>query len=138
MEQADMERYVAGRTEVEQHQPGYMLLTFNQVQMAIISDTAHDRMRIIAPVVSYDELDESTKDTIMQANFRSALDARYAVSNGILYSAFIHPLAPLTEAELQSAMLQVANLVLTYGEQYSSGELVYGGVAGENEPQTRQ
>lgn len=138
MEQADMERYVAGRTEVEQHQPGYMLLTFNQVQMAIISDTAHDRMRIIAPVVSYDELDESTKDTIMQANFRSALDARYAVSNGILYSVFIHPLAPLTEAELQSAMLQVANLVLTYGEQYSSGELVYGGVAGENEPQTRQ
>jgi len=138
MEQADMERYVAGRTEVEQHQPGYMLFTFNQVQMAIISDTAHDRMRIIAPVVSYDELDESTKDTIMQANFRSALDARYAVSNGILYSAFIHPLAPLTEAQLQSAMLQVANLVLTYGEQYSSGDLVYGGVAGENEPQTRQ
>lgn len=138
MDQADMERYIAGCSEVEQHQPGYVLFTFNQVQMAVISDVAHDRMRIIAPVLSYDELDESAKDALMEANFRSALDARYAVSNGVLYSAFIHPMSPLTEVQLQSAMMQVSSLVHTYGTQYSSGELVYGGVAGENDEQVRQ
>jgi len=138
MDQADMERYIAGRTEVEQHQPGYVLFTFNQVQMAAISDVSHDRMRIIAPILSYDELDESAKDSIMEANFRSALDARYGVSNGVLYAAYIHPLSPLTEQELASAMSQVANLVLTYGESYSSGELIYGGVAGENDGSTQQ
>jgi hypothetical protein len=138
MDQADMERYIAGLAVVEQHQPGYVLFTFNQVQMAAISDVVHDRMRIIAPVTSYDELDEAAKDTIMEANFRSALDARYAVSNGVLYSAYIHQLSPLTEAQLQSAMMQVSNLLLTYGGQYSSGELLYGGVAGENDTPTRQ
>ena len=138
MDQASMERYVAGRSEVMQHEPGYLLFKFSQVQMALVSDTTHDRMRIIAPVLSYDELDEAAKDAVMEANFRSALDARYAVSNGVLYAAFIHPLSGLNEAQLQSAMDQVANLTHTYGSSYSSGQLVYGEVAGENEPHTQQ
>jgi len=137
MDQQGMERYVAGRSEVLQHEPGYLLFKFSQVSMAVISDAEHDRMRIIAPVVSYDELDEAAKDAVMEANFRSALDARYAVSNGVLYAAFIHPMVALSEQQLQAAIDQVANLVHTYGSSYSSGQLVYGGVAGDNDGKTQ-
>ncbi|MEE8126039.1 MAG: hypothetical protein V3T42_09525, partial [Nitrospirales bacterium] len=54
-------------------------------------------------------------------------DARYAVSQGILYSAFIHPLSTLDEGMLKSAMDQVANLALSFGSEYTSGSLVFGG-----------
>lgn len=64
---------------------------------------------------------------VLEANFHSALDARYATSDGVLYAAFIHPLSPLTEAEVRSAVAQVASLVRSFGTTYSSGELAYGG-----------
>jgi hypothetical protein len=62
----------------------------------------------------------------MESNFHKALDARYAESNDILYSAFIHPLSALSETELIKALDQVATLALTFGTSYTSGELTYG------------
>lgn len=62
----------------------------------------------------------------MEANFHSALDARYAVSDGVLYSAFIHPLASLTERDLISGIGQTRQLALTFGRKYSSGALHFG------------
>jgi len=38
----------------------------------------------------------------MQANFDSALDARYAIAKGKLWSAFIHPLSELNEEQFFS------------------------------------
>ena len=64
---------------------------------------------------------------ILEANFHTALDARYATSKGYLYAAFIHPLSLLTEREIRSAVVQVANLARAFGTTYSSGGLVYGG-----------
>ena len=138
MNQDTMEQYVKEHGDVVQHERGYVLFVYNTVQMALVSDVKHDRMRLISPIARYEEVDAEHRDAVMEANFHSALDARYAVSNGVLYSAYIHPVSPLTEAQLRSAMEQVGNLVLTYGDQYSSGALVYGGVAGENDEATRQ
>ena len=56
-----------------------------------------------------------------KGNFESALDARYAIAQGLVWSAFIHPLSSLTEAELISAMAQTFNTATTYGKSYSSG-----------------
>ena len=138
MNQEAMEHYVIEHSDVVQHRRGYVLFVYDTVQMALVSDVKHDRMRIISPILRYEEVDDAHRDAVMVANFHSALDARYAVSNGVLYSAYIHPLSPLTEEELQSAMEQVANLAQTYGERYSGGNLIYGGVAGENDEPTRQ
>ena len=63
----------------------------------------------------------------MAANFHTALDGRYATSEGVLYAAFIHPLSPLTEEELASALRQVAALARNFGTTYSSDALLYGG-----------
>ncbi len=106
--------------------PGYWEFIYRDVEMACISDTNYDRMRIIAPVIPRSEMTDEQLEKIIEANFHSALDARYAVNNGVLYSAFIHPLSPLTGHEFRSALEQVATLAQTFGTDYSSGQLTFG------------
>jgi len=103
-----------------------MQFSYNERTIYCISDTQHDRMRIIATIIELNELTEDIKDKLLISNFHSALDARYAVSDDVLYTAFIHPLSPLTEGELESAIRQVATLADTFGTTYSSGDLSYG------------
>jgi hypothetical protein len=105
--------------------PGAIEFSNERVRMACISDATHGRMRIVAPIRAVTDLSPTQVAAILEANFHSALDARYATSQGILYAAFIHPLGPLTPAQVQSAVTQVTNLVRTFGSSYSSGELVY-------------
>ncbi len=64
---------------------------------------------------------------VMQANFDSALDARYAVARGVLWSTFIHPLGALEDAEVLSDLGQTVNLALSYGSTYPSGALTFSG-----------
>ena len=71
------------------------------------------------------------RSLMLIANFHSALDARYATGRGVVYAAFLHPLSALTEAELHSALRQVAALARNFGTSCSSGELLYGAPAGE-------
>ena len=107
-------------------EPGAIEFVFLGVAMVCLSDVRHDRMRIIAPVVEASRLEGEQVARILEANFHTALDARYATSRGILYVAYIHPLGALTEPMVRSALEQVANLRLTFGSTYSSGVLRYG------------
>jgi hypothetical protein len=93
--------------------------------MALLSDVMHDRMRIISSITTYSNLAPKIKDALMSSNFHLALDARYAVSEDVLYAAFIHPLSTLDEKDFQSALKQVHNLVATFGKTYSSGQLEF-------------
>ena len=127
MTQDEMEKAVAGIVEVEEAKKGYVVFEHKNVKMALISDVNHDRMRIIAPITKYSELTLDQVKNMMESNFHKALDARYAESNDVVYSAFIHPMSPLSEAELIKALDQVATLALTFGTSYTSGELSYGG-----------
>lgn len=83
-------------------------------------------MRIIAPIARYQDLTREQLDTALAANFHRALDARYALSNGIMYSVYIHPLSSLDEVQLRSAIFQVSNLALSFGRDYTSGVLDFG------------
>ena len=64
---------------------------------------------------------------LMQANFDTALDARYAVAQGRLWGVFIHPLSPLEHDQFLSGLAQTVNLALSYGQSYSGGASVFGG-----------
>ena len=108
--------------------PGIVSFKFNGVQVECISDPVHNRMRLIAAVTSVSDLTSEHVAHILEANFHTALDARYATSSGYLYAAFIHPLGSLTEPELRSAVAQVSNLAQAFGTTYSSGELEYRGI----------
>lgn len=99
------------------------------VRMAVVSDPPANRMRVVAPIVETSQLTPAHHEIMLVANYHSALDARYAISGGVVFAAYLHPLSSLTEDDLASALKQVASLVRTFGGQYSSGDLVFGGGA---------
>ena len=97
-----------------------MQFIYNDVQMFLMMDVQHDRMRVIAPVADYSQLSREHLDAIMISNYHRALDARYAMSNGILYAAYIHPLSELSRVQVEYSVEQVANLAKTFGTAYTS------------------
>ncbi len=108
-------------------QPGYWRFQLEQIPVTVVTDEKHDRMRILVPIAQTSDLDQAQLYRILQANFDSALDARYAIAKDILWGAFIHPLAALDDEQFLSGLGQTLNLALTFGGSYSSGALVFQG-----------
>jgi len=108
-------------------QPGLWQLRVANVTVRVITDEEHDRMRIIVPIRKADELTREELFRTMQANYDTALDARYAIAQNVLWGTFIHPLSTLTDEEFLSGLGQTVNIAATYGKTYSSGALSFGG-----------
>lgn len=102
----------------------------------IITDPAANRMRIMTPIAKSEILTEQLLLRLMQANFDSALDARYAIAQDLVWGVFIHPLRELTDTFFLSAVRQVVEVALTFGTTYSSGAMTYGG--GDSDELQRQ
>ena len=102
-------------------------LTISDVPVLIVADPGADRMRAMVPIRSAEGLQNDELLRLMQANFDTALDARYAVARGRLWGVFIHPLSPLEKDQLLSGLAQTVGVALTYGTAYSGGALHYGG-----------
>jgi hypothetical protein len=100
-------------------------IQYEQVPMMVLTSEQHDRMCIMAMVGDESLAKDADLSFLMQANFDRALDARYALLQGRLWSVYLHPLSTLTGTELTSALMQVANLVKTYGTTYSSSTLQF-------------
>ncbi|MEM7499385.1 MAG: hypothetical protein AAF371_15515 [Pseudomonadota bacterium] len=107
---------------------GRMLqFTIRETVLLFVSDPGHNRMRLMTPIRAAEGLTQEELLRIAQANFDSALDARYAVAQGTLWSVFIHPLKELGETQFIAAIGQVVNAATSYGTSYSSGLLSFGG-----------
>lgn len=104
---------------------------YQNVTLYCIWDANADRMRIITPIANLSDLEPELIVLALKANYHTVLDARYAIGDDILYSVFIHPLSPITTAELESAIRQVATAALTFGSSFTSGELVFPGNSAE-------
>jgi len=126
MSQALLEKTVKSLAKNSKGEKGVVEFSYNNVRMVLISDVAHDRMRIIAPVEKFKKLTKEHIEAMLKSNFHKALDARYAVSGDTLYSAYIHPLSALSKEQIKSAVLQVSNLAISFGGEYSSGLLSFG------------
>ena len=121
--------------ETAERNDNQWLMRYEEMQVLIVTDPTADRMRVMTPVAAADAIDETELYRLMQANFESALDARYGIAQGMLWSTFIHPLSPLTDEQFFSGVGQTLTLVTTYGTTYSSGALVFGGGDGAAEPE---
>ena len=119
---------IAGNAKIS---PNVLEFEYRGIWIACIYDTAHDRMRLIAPIAKRDAVDATHLEFMLTANFHTALDARYALSSGIVYSAFLHPMSTLTHEQLESAIRQVSALARNFGTSYSSDELLFGVESGE-------
>ena len=113
---------------------GRWQFTIDQVTFVCLTDTNHNRMRIISPILEASKLTEELKDNALLANFHTALDVKYAISDNILWSVFIHPLKELTEEQVANAIEQVYFANVTFGSSYSSTSLVFPGRQEENTP----
>jgi len=67
------------------------------------------------------------------ANFHSVLDVKYALSDEIVWSVYAHPLKELTETQVIDAIEQVYVAALTFGDSYSSTNLVFPGNTNKKE-----
>ena len=106
--------------------PGFQL-TIAGVPMLVVTDPAADRMRAMVPLRPAEGLTAEELMRMMQANFDTALDARYAVARGQLWAVFIHPLSPLQKDQLISGLGQTVNIARTYGTLYTGGALQFRG-----------
>ena len=107
--------------------PNGASFTLNDVPVTLVFDVNADRMRLVSQIRQSDGLSAAVLKRMMQANFDSALDARYAIAQGQLWSTFIHPLSSLTQEDFVSGIAQTVTLVETYGTTYTSGAGVFGG-----------
>jgi hypothetical protein len=92
-----------------------------------IADSIHNRMRIISPISDSDMLDEKLKESALIANFHTALDIKYAISDNILWAVFIHPLKELTQQQVIDAISQTYYGNINFGTTFSSTSLVFPG-----------
>ena len=97
-----------------------------ELETVVVYDIDADRMRIMIPVGPVGNIEKEELLRLMQANFDSALDARYAIAQDTLWGAFIHPLSTLTDEEFLVGLGQTANVVMSFGTSYSSGLFIFG------------
>ena len=127
MNNAKLEALIRRIDKNAQGRPGFWEFNVEGRVVAVVTDEKANRMRIISAVAKVEEVKEDTLHRLMQANFDSALDARYSIAKGVVWSAFIHPLGSLNDEEFLSGLGQVINLGLTYGTSFSSGAVIYNG-----------
>jgi hypothetical protein len=114
-----------------QGNPGAWQFKFKQRFLLVITDEKNNRMRIISPIVEAEKLTEEYLKNCLIANYHTALDVKYAISDDLLWSVFIHPLKELSEEQFKDAIQQVYYAAITFGYTYSSTDLIFGG--GESE-----
>lgn len=102
-------------------------LTLAGVRVLIVTDPANDRMRAMVPIREAEGLTPEEMGRMMQANFDTALDARYAVAQGTVWAVFIHPLSLLTRDQFISGLGQTVNVAQTYGTLFTGGAMQFGG-----------
>ena len=101
--------------------------TINEGLLMCIYDENANRMRIISPIVEREKLGEEELLNALVANFHSALDVKYALSDEIIWSVYTHPLKELSEPQVIDAIQQVYAAAITFGGSYSSTNMVFPG-----------
>lgn len=100
---------------------------YKETLLICVYDENANRMRIITPVIKKEDLEEDQLLNAMVANFHSALDVKYALSDEVIWSVYIHPLKELTDHQVLDAIDQVYLAAMTFGSSYSSTSLLFPG-----------
>ncbi|KAB7615545.1 hypothetical protein F9L33_01920 [Amylibacter sp. SFDW26] len=122
--------------EAAQSNQNMFQMTVQDIPVLIVTDVQADRMRAMVPIRSAEGMTQEEITRVMQANFDTALDARYAIAQGRLWGVYIHPLSPLKKDQFISGIGQAVNIAKTYGTLYTGGSLNFG--AGDSVPLQRQ
>ena len=108
-------------------EPGQWQARIDDWTVYIFADEQHDRVRIMVPVAEIGPRDVELLMVALSANFDRALDAKYAMKDGILWATFLHRLSWVTDEEVEDAIEQVLTLAQNTGTTFTSTELVFRG-----------
>lgn len=125
MDNEQLERILATVSDTISGSNGSWQFLVDSLPMYCLTDEYHNRMRIVSPVKAMKEVSAEEMIKCMEANFHTALDVKYAISDDILWVAFIHPLKELSTEQALDAVVQVYNAAITFGTLYSSTDLVF-------------
>jgi hypothetical protein len=128
MTPARMETVFGEQVEAIVGTPGAIQTRVDGIIIYLLSDPGNDRMRLIAAIASATNLRRRDLGVLLQANFDRTLDARYAISDGVVYSVYQHRISSLSPEQITSALAQVVSLAKTFGGGFSAGGL--GGLTG--------
>ena len=101
-------------------------MTIDDVPVLVIVDMGANRMRAMVPIRLAEGMTAEELARVMQANFDTALDARYALANGRLWGVFIHSFAELHRDQFISGLGQTVNIAKTYGTLFTGGAAQFG------------
>jgi len=113
--------------KAEHPREGFWRFTISGASVIAVADKQHDRLRILVGIQSAKDLNQTQLKKITQSNFDTALDARYAISQDVLWAIYVHPLKSLSDRQFISAIGQTVNLAVSYGGSYSSGGILFDG-----------
>jgi len=125
MNNEQLEKILYVMSDTIRGQNGQWELIVNELPMLCFTDERNNRMRIICPIKEVKDVTYEEREKCLEANFHSALDVRYAMAEGYMWSAFIHPLKELTKDQVIDAIQQVYVAALTYGDIYTSTDLTF-------------
>ena len=132
---AAMDRFIRATSDEVEGGDGQWMLTVGDRPVMVLTDELANRMRIMTPVADADSLDQRDLIVLMEANFDKALDARYALWQGTLWSVFIHPLGELSADRFDAGLLQTVTLADNYGTTYTSTDRTFGPGDPPDDPQ---
>ncbi|WP_198839679.1 hypothetical protein [Aureibaculum flavum] len=125
MTNSDLEKIIYVVSDSIRGESGNWQFMIKGRMLACITDTTNNRLRIMSPIIEQKKLAHIDLLKLMEANSYTALDARYAIADDLLWSLFVHPLKELQKDEILSAINQVYTAALTYGTTYNSSELTF-------------
>jgi len=125
MDNAQLDRIIHAISDEVEGKNGSWRFVIQDLLFICLTDETHNRMRIISPVEKMEDVSNDQIRKCLEANFHTALDSKYAISDDVLWSTFIHPLNELTNEQVIDAISQVYSCVKTFGNTYSSGALSF-------------
>jgi len=120
-----MERILKGKVELLEGSLGNWQMIYQERLVFILTDETNNRMRIFTPFLEVDSLQNGEADKLLEANFHSALDAKYCLFEGLVMSVYTHPLRELTQQQFEDALLQVVTLAGNFRGSFSSTDLLF-------------
>ena len=138
MSNGELDRIFREVSDSIQGQEGRWQFYINEVPFMALTDSTNNRMRIISPITESFNLSDDLKNAALMANFHTALDVKYAISNDVLWSAFIHPMRELNADQVYDAVQQVYSAHITFGTTFSSTSLIFPGASEPQEPAKKE
>ena len=102
----------------------------DEIDLFVFADERADRVRVMAPIARADHGDRDLYLVLLSANYDRAMDAHYAVHDGVVWCLFVHTLADLTPKRLETGIQSVLTLAHNTGTTFASGEARFTGMLG--------